>query len=181
LLTSIQAISIVPLQVHYYSELPTQNGDCVGVSRLSATGNCEWKTCPSFLRAVQSGIRTRIPLDERRRIYQWVTMPHNACIMFFFSLFFYPRPVAAGPIAMPLHFLSLHKCNVVSFLSHLAVMLYHSWLCLILPCLTCPWITSSWCYGLPYRHLPVSIASVILMLSGHFAVRTPSSCWRLQQ
>jgi len=38
----VQAISIAPLQVPYYSEvLPTQHGYCVGVSRLSATGNCE--------------------------------------------------------------------------------------------------------------------------------------------
>jgi len=30
----IQAISIAPLQVHYYSEaLPTQHGDCVGVPK----------------------------------------------------------------------------------------------------------------------------------------------------
>ena len=41
----IQAISIALLQVHYYSEaLPTQHGYCVGVSRRSATGNCEWRT-----------------------------------------------------------------------------------------------------------------------------------------
>jgi len=38
----IQAISIAPLQVHYYSEaLPTQHGYCAGDSRRSATGNCE--------------------------------------------------------------------------------------------------------------------------------------------
>src|SRR6218665_2939634 len=38
----IQAISIAPLQVHYYSEaLPKQQGYCVRVSRPSATGNCE--------------------------------------------------------------------------------------------------------------------------------------------
>ena len=38
----IQAISIAPLQVHYYSEvLPTQHGYCVRVSCRSATGNCE--------------------------------------------------------------------------------------------------------------------------------------------
>src|SRR6218665_619396 len=38
----IQAMSIAPLHVHYYSEaLPTQHGYCVGVSRRSATGNCE--------------------------------------------------------------------------------------------------------------------------------------------
>ena len=38
----IQAFSIAPLQVHYYSEvLPTQQKYCVGVSRRSATCNCE--------------------------------------------------------------------------------------------------------------------------------------------
>ena len=38
----IQAISIAPLQSHYYSEaLPTQHGYCAGISRRSATGNCE--------------------------------------------------------------------------------------------------------------------------------------------
>src|SRR6218665_2748735 len=43
----IQAISIVVLQVRYYSEeLPTQHGHCAGVSRRSATGNCELRTCP---------------------------------------------------------------------------------------------------------------------------------------
>jgi len=36
---------IAPLQVHYYSEaLPTQHRYCVGVSRQSATGNCERKS-----------------------------------------------------------------------------------------------------------------------------------------
>ena len=40
--SSIEAISIAPLQVHYYPEaLPTQQGYCVGVSRRSVTGNCE--------------------------------------------------------------------------------------------------------------------------------------------
>jgi len=47
----IQAISIAPLQVHHYSEaLPTQHGYCVRVSRWSATGNCEWRTCTRSLR-----------------------------------------------------------------------------------------------------------------------------------
>ena len=42
----IQVISIVPLQVHYYSVLlPAQHRYCVGVSCRSATGNCEWRTC----------------------------------------------------------------------------------------------------------------------------------------
>src|SRR6218665_670439 len=44
----IQVISIAPLQVRYYSEAPpTKHGYCVGVSRRSATGNCElrhWET-----------------------------------------------------------------------------------------------------------------------------------------
>jgi len=55
----IQAISIAPLQVHCQSE-----------ARRSATGNCEWRTCP----------RSRNPSDERRQIYQWATMPyHYSC------------------------------------------------------------------------------------------------------
>ena|SRR6218665_3907783 len=38
----IQAISIAPLQVHYYSEEPpTQPKYCAGISRRSAKGNCE--------------------------------------------------------------------------------------------------------------------------------------------
>ena len=42
----IQAFSIAPLQVRYYSEaLSTQHGYCSGVSRRSATGNCELRTC----------------------------------------------------------------------------------------------------------------------------------------
>ena len=47
----IQAVSIAPLQVYCYSEaIPTQYGYCVGVSRRSATGNCELRTCPRSLR-----------------------------------------------------------------------------------------------------------------------------------
>src|SRR6218665_3029073 len=43
----IQTISIVPLQVNYYSEaLPTQHGYCAGVSHRSTTGNYELRTCP---------------------------------------------------------------------------------------------------------------------------------------
>jgi len=39
---SLLAISIAPLQVHYYSEaFLTQRRYCVGVSRQSTTGNCE--------------------------------------------------------------------------------------------------------------------------------------------
>jgi len=47
----IQATYIAPLQVYYYSEtISTQHGYCVRVSRRSATGNCEWRTCPRSLR-----------------------------------------------------------------------------------------------------------------------------------
>jgi len=47
----IQAIYIAPLQVRYYSEaLPTVHGYCAGVSRRSATGNCELRTYPRSLR-----------------------------------------------------------------------------------------------------------------------------------
>src|SRR6218665_2390046 len=46
----IQAISIAPLAVHYYSEaLPTQHGYCVGGSRRSATISCERRTSPTHL------------------------------------------------------------------------------------------------------------------------------------
>jgi len=47
----IQTISTAPLQVNFYPEaLPTQHGYCAGVSRRSATGNCELRTCPRSLR-----------------------------------------------------------------------------------------------------------------------------------
>src|SRR6218665_932262 len=50
LIHSGYSASSSPLQ-HLYSEaLPTQHGYCVGVSRRSATGNCERRTCPRFLR-----------------------------------------------------------------------------------------------------------------------------------
>jgi len=44
-------IYIAPLQSnttqrHSWHSMDT---DCVGVSRLIATGNCEWRTCPKFL------------------------------------------------------------------------------------------------------------------------------------
>jgi len=47
----IQTISIARLQVHFYSEaLPAQHGYCARVSRRSATGSCELRTCPRSLR-----------------------------------------------------------------------------------------------------------------------------------
>ena len=77
----IQTISTVPLQVHYYSEaLPTQHGYCARVSRRSATGNCELRTCPRSLRGGYSGSRTHDPSDERRRLYQCATHAPQSCI-----------------------------------------------------------------------------------------------------
>jgi len=47
-------ISIVLLQVHYYSEAlqsPDNSIDTVSkLTRRSTTGNCEWRTCPRSLR-----------------------------------------------------------------------------------------------------------------------------------
>jgi len=55
----IQAISIAPLQVCYYSEaLQTQHGYCARVSCWSATGNCELKTCPRSLRGRKASTLT---------------------------------------------------------------------------------------------------------------------------
>ena len=44
----IQAISIAPLRVHYYPDSRIV-GYCVGVSRRSATDNCERRPCPMSL------------------------------------------------------------------------------------------------------------------------------------
>jgi len=52
----IQAISIMPIQVHYHSEaLLTQHGYCVRVSRRSATSNCRWRTCSKYLCGGRAG------------------------------------------------------------------------------------------------------------------------------
>ena len=70
----IQAISIAPLQVHYYSEaLPTQHGYCVGVSCWSATGKCELRTCPRYLHV--RGGWNHYPSDQRRRLYRQTHAP----------------------------------------------------------------------------------------------------------
>src|SRR6218665_1547189 len=68
----IQTISIAPLQVNYYSEaLPTQHEYtyCAGVSRRSATGNCELRTCPRPLRGAYD------PSDESCQLNQYATHP----------------------------------------------------------------------------------------------------------
>src|SRR6218665_1713563 len=74
----IQTISIAPLQVHFYSEaLPTQHGYCAGVSRRSATGNCELRTCPRSIRGGWSGSRTHDPPVESYRLNQCAATSHN--------------------------------------------------------------------------------------------------------
>src|SRR6218665_1177988 len=54
-----QAISIAPLQVHYYSEaLPTEHGYFIGVSCRNATISCELRTCPRSLHGSRSNPRS---------------------------------------------------------------------------------------------------------------------------
>jgi len=54
----IETISIAPLRVHYYSDaLPTEHGHCAGVSRRSATGNCEWLSQGPYL-AARAGFKS---------------------------------------------------------------------------------------------------------------------------
>jgi len=68
----IQAISIAPLQINYYSEaLLTQHARILCRSFMSKChGNSEWRTCPRSL-------YTSLYSGERRQIYQWATTPHN--------------------------------------------------------------------------------------------------------
>ena len=49
------------------------------LTHRSATGNCEWRTCPRSLHGGYSGIRTRDLPDARHRTYWWTTMPHRLC------------------------------------------------------------------------------------------------------
>ena len=48
------------------------------VSCRSATGNCEWRTCPRSLHGGKSRIRTHDPSDERQWINQMSHHAHNA-------------------------------------------------------------------------------------------------------
>ena len=94
LFSFIQAISIAPLQVNYYSEvLPTQLGYCLGVSCRSATGNCEWRICPRSLLGGQSWIWTHDPSDERRQIYQWATISHKTLLKQFCEMRYISSPI----------------------------------------------------------------------------------------
>jgi len=49
------------------------------ITHQSATGNCEWRTCPRSLHGSSSRIQICDPPDARHRTYQWATMPHNEC------------------------------------------------------------------------------------------------------
>src|SRR6218665_239890 len=56
--------------------LPTQHGYCAGVSRLSATGSCELRTCPRSLRGCYSGSRNHDPSVESYQLSQCATTSH---------------------------------------------------------------------------------------------------------
>ena len=47
------------------------------LTQQSATGNCEWRTCPRSLHGGSSGIWTCNPPDARHQTYHWSTTPHN--------------------------------------------------------------------------------------------------------
>ena len=77
-MTFIPDILIASLQVHYYSEvLPTNSINTVlELTRWSATGNSEWRTCPRSRCGGYSGIRTCDPPDAKHRTYHQATTPH---------------------------------------------------------------------------------------------------------
>src|SRR6218665_2440765 len=80
-----EAISIAPLAGRYYSEaLPTQNGYCVGVSRRSAIGNCELRTCPGSLYvAARAGFE---PTTLRSRgFYSTKAPPHLTFVSYYYN------------------------------------------------------------------------------------------------
>ena len=80
----IQAISIAPLQVHYYTEaLPTQHRYYVEVSLRSTAGNCKWRTCPRSLRGARPGFE---PATLRTKGDEFTNEPprppvHVGCIL----------------------------------------------------------------------------------------------------
>ena len=75
----IQAISIAPLQVHYYIEaLLTKHGYCAGNSCLSATGNCEWRIAQGPFVAARAGVE---PMTLRTKGVDSTNAPHTPHIM----------------------------------------------------------------------------------------------------
>jgi len=74
----IQAISVAPLLVHYFSEaLPTQHVYCAGVSCLGPQATASYGLAKGPYVAARTG--SRDPSDEERRIYQWATTPSQVC------------------------------------------------------------------------------------------------------
>jgi len=57
----------------YSASLSPQHGYCVGVSSRSATGNREWRTCPTCRLDWDSNPQA---FARMRVIYQWDTTPH---------------------------------------------------------------------------------------------------------
>ena len=73
----ISYISIGLFSPLLFRSAPDYSIDIVSeLTHWSATGNCEWRTCPKFLHGGWSGIRTCDPLDARHRAYHSATMPH---------------------------------------------------------------------------------------------------------
>ena len=49
------------------------------LTRRSATGNYEWRTCLRSIHGGWSGIRTSDLPDTRHRTYHWASMTHHIC------------------------------------------------------------------------------------------------------
>ena len=78
----ILAISIAPLQVHYYSEVLTTTARILYRSFTpKCTGNCKQRTCPRSLRGGYSGSRTHDPLVESHWTHDPLVESHrlNQC------------------------------------------------------------------------------------------------------
>src|SRR6218665_1979171 len=74
ILSFLQAIFIAPLPSPLLlRSVPDTVWILCGVSRRSATGNCELRTCPRSLHGGWSGSRTHNPPVERFRLYQCAT------------------------------------------------------------------------------------------------------------
>ena len=71
-LSFIQAISIAPLKPLLVRGAPDTPRILCRVSRQNATGNCEWRTCPTWRLERDSNPR---PFGQKRRIYQSATTP----------------------------------------------------------------------------------------------------------
>src|SRR6218665_1130002 len=82
------AISIAPLQVHYYSEaLPTQHGYCIGVSRRSAQATVSKGLAQGPYLAARAGVE---PTTQRLRVINLTNAsPHPTCMYVCMSVCMY--------------------------------------------------------------------------------------------